>query len=197
MKRLIAAAIAMVLLMSVTACGYKSGKSTDEMKEYEFLFEIMDVEQCGHDRTKTHGWYYDENGNTVSFDPMENIAEKLSDKVTVEVIGIENVDGKNILKYSAHNSREELLYNPFEKPEIAVLLENQWYRVPGFPVAVDEENIYTDIEPGQSGKSWIGLGNDYTEILPPGNYRLMLSLLGEYKTGEYAVVEFEIKAADK
>ena len=194
MKRIIVAVTAMVLMLSLSACGYKGGKSTDKMKEYEFLFEIMEWEKCGHDRTKTHGWYYDQDGNHLSFDPMEDISDKLSDEVTVEVIGIESVDGKNVLRYSVHNGRDELIYNPFETPEIAVLLEGEWYRVPEFPIFVDEESVYNDIESGQSAETWVGLGNDYTELLPEGNYRLMLSLLGEYDAGEYAVVEFEIKA---
>ena len=191
MKRIMIAVIAIVLLLSISACGYKSGKSTDEMKDYEFLFEIMDEERCGHDRTQTHGWYYDEDGNHVTFAPMEDISEKLSDDVTVEVVGVE----QNVLRYSVYNGKEELLYNPFEKPAIAVLLNGRWFLVPGFPAVVDEENVFSDIEPGQSCESWIGLGNDYTELLPEGNYRLILSLLGEYAAGEYAVVEFEIKAA--
>ena len=190
MKKMVIAVVTIALLLSMSACGYKGGKSTDKMKEYEFLFEIMDWEQCGHDRTKNHGWYYDENGNIVNFDNMEDISEKLSDEIKVEAICVEKADGKNVLRYSVYNGGNELLYNPFEKPEIAVLLENKWYKVPGFPVSVDEDNVYSDIESGQSGESWIGLGNDYTELLPEGDYRLMLELLG----GEYAVVEFEIKS---
>jgi len=194
MKRTMIAIAAMVLLLNISACGYKGGKSTDKMKEYEFLFEIMDAEQCGHDRTQTHGWYYDENGNIVNFDYMEDISEKISEEVKIEVIGVENADGKNVLRYSVYNGRDELLYNPFEKPEIAVLLEDRWYRVPGFPTAVDEEVVYNDIEAGQSDESWIALGNDYTEILPEGKYRLMLDLLGQFDAGKYAVAEFEIKS---
>ena len=41
MKRMIIAVVTMALLLSMSACGYKGGKSTDKMKEYEFLFEIL------------------------------------------------------------------------------------------------------------------------------------------------------------
>jgi len=193
MKQMLCALVAIVFLLSLSACGYKGGKNTDEMKEYEFLYEIMDWEKCGHDRTKTRGWYYDEDGNHVSFDPMEDISDKLIDEITIEIIGIESVAGKNVLRYSIHNGGEELIHNPFEKPEIAVLLEGKWYRVPEFPAIVDEESVYKDIESGQSAETWIGLGNDYTELLPNGNYRIMLSFLGEYDSGKYVVAEFEIK----
>lgn len=196
MKRILCALTAAALLLGLTSCGYKGGKSTDEMKEYEFLFEIMEWEKCGHDRTKTHGWYYDEEGNHVIFEPMEDISAKLSKDITVEIIGIENMDGKNVLRYAVHNGRDETVNNPFEKPEIAVLLEGEWYRVPGFPSSADEDSAFEDIAPGQREESWIGLGNDYTELLPNGKYRLMLDILARYEVGEYAAAEFEIKTEE-
>lgn len=59
--------------------------------------------------------------------------------------------------------------------------------MPGIPNTREEESLYNDVEPGQEESAWVGLGNDYTDILPNGNYRLQLELFGEY-----AVAEFEI-----
>lgn len=196
MKRILYVLAALALLLSFTACGYKGGKSADEMKEYEFLFEIMEWEKCGHDRTKTHGWYYNEEGGIEIFEPMEDISAKISEDITVEILGIETVDGKNVLRYAVHNGRSETVNDPFEKPFIAVLLEEEWYRVPEFPAFADEDRVFDNVEPGQSEESWIGLGNDYTELLPEGKYRLILDILAQYDAGGYAVAEFEIKARE-
>lgn len=187
MKRILTALFATVLMLGITACGYSGNKSTDEMWEFEFLCEIMDRGECRHDRTMNHAYYYGEDGELILFDHMEDISEKLSGSITLEVTGIDTVDGENILRYCVYNGTEELLHNPFEKTEIAVLLEDKWYIVPGIPNTREEESLYNDVEPGQEESAWVGLGNDYTDILPNGNYRLQLELFGEY-----AVAEFEI-----